>query len=103
MLSQPTNRAATDSASPATLAPTAVAACTKPDSSDARLLATTQASTSTPGERHSDSATWRASWVLPLDARQSRADAGAWSDTSTTAAPGTSAVSRSGTPCPAGR
>ena len=59
--SQSTNRAATDSASPASLAPIAAAACTKPDSTDARLLATTQVSTSTPGERHSDSAKYRAS------------------------------------------
>ena len=59
--SQSTNRAATDSASPASLAPIAAAACTKPESTDARLLATTQVSTSTPGERHSDSAKYRAS------------------------------------------
>ena len=56
LLSHSVNRAATDSASPASLAPIAVAACTKPDSTDARLLATTQVSRSTPGERHSDSA-----------------------------------------------
>ena len=50
------NRAATDSASPTSPAPIAVAANTNPDSTDARLLATTQVSTSTPGDRHSDSA-----------------------------------------------
>ena len=55
-LSQSVNRAATDSASPASPAPIAVAADPKPDSTDARLLATTQVSTSTPGERQSDSA-----------------------------------------------
>jgi hypothetical protein len=54
--SQSTNRAATASASPASPAPIAADACTKPDSTDARLVATTQVSTSTPGERHSDSA-----------------------------------------------
>ena len=95
--SQSTNRAATDSASPASLAPIAAAACTKPDSTDARLLATTQVSTSTPGERHSDSAKYRASWVLPVDPRQSRAAEGTWSGTSATVAPGISVVSRSGT------
>ena len=56
LLSQSMNRAATDSASPASLPPVAAAACTKPDSTDARLLATTQASTSSPGDCHSDSA-----------------------------------------------
>ena len=56
LLSQSAYRAATDSASPASPAPIAAAACTKPDSTDARLVATTQVSTSTPGERHSDSA-----------------------------------------------
>src|SRR5690242_10784246 len=95
--SQSTNRAATVSASPVSPAPIAADACPKPDSTDARLVATTQVSTSTPGERHSDSAKYRASWVLPLDARQSNAVAGACSGTSATAAPGTSADSRPGT------
>ena len=55
-LSQSMNQAATDSASPTSPTPIAVAAYTNPDSTDARLLATTQVSTSTPGDRHSDSA-----------------------------------------------
>ena len=59
--SQSTNLAATDSASPASLAPIAAAACTRPVSTDARLLATTQVSRSTPADRHSDSAKYRAS------------------------------------------
>src|SRR5260370_1066782 len=101
--SQSTNRAAADSASPTSPAPIAATACTKPDSTDARLLATTQVSTSTPGERHSDSAKYRASWVFPPGPRQFGAEraagppGAACSHTSATVAPGISVVSRPAT------
>src|SRR5580693_2912974 len=76
----------------------AAAASTKPDNTDVRLVATTQTSRSSPRERHSDSAKYTASWVLPQELSQSRdpASAAARPGVTTTVVPGVSAAPRSG-------
>src|ERR1700728_652978 len=76
----------------------AAAASTKPDNTDVRLVATTQTSRSSTRERHSDSAKYTASWVLPQELSQSRdpASAAARPGVSTTVVPGVSAAPRSG-------
>src|SRR5215471_13819404 len=96
-LSQPMKLLATDSALLPSSAPMAAAASMYPDSTDARLVAATQTSKSAARDRHSDSAKYTAIWVLPHACRQSGdAPAIVWSGVSTTVAPGTSVVPRSG-------
>ncbi len=90
--SQLTRRAATDSAVPAGSMPKAATdACTYPESTDARLVAETQMSTSMAADRHRDSAMITAIWVLPqapsqFDGPSAKADPG----TSASVVPGTS-------------
>ena len=71
------------------------AASANPDSTDARLVATTHTSSSTSRLRHSDSATHTASWVLPHDSSQPPGGGPATrTGTSATTAPATSAAPR---------
>src|SRR5215471_20325251 len=70
-LSQPVRLLATDSALLPSSVPMAAAASTYPASTDALLAAITQTSTSTARDRHSDSAKYTASWVLPHAPSQS--------------------------------
>ena len=91
---QPVNRAATSPAGPAGSMPTAAAASTYPDSTEARLLASTQASRFTWPLRHRCPARKAASWVLP---HASASPGPPGPSASTTMAPGTSASARPGT------
>jgi hypothetical protein len=91
--SQAMNRAATDSGSPPGTTPVREAASAYPESTDARLVAVSQITSSTAAPCDNARAAATASWVLPHASRQFRPPGPERSGTSTVVEPGRSAAS----------